>query len=276
MSVKTLPYFKWYPADAETDEVFRAMSDAQKGFFLRCLNQSWLNNGLPSDLSQLAKSMYVSPAYLSKMWKVVGLRFNIERDGRLYNGRQEEERSKAIQKSESATNSVRTRYERRSNEPLRAYESEYVSESGSSASEGEKESEKKGNFVPPMLDEYWHAFEVACAPMGAGSQDLKEAWEIYWQFMDSSVRQKAIEGLTARADNPDDPVWNGLPAGYLKGKKWERTPKPPRTNGRARESVLFPRVEPEPETDQERAAREAAYVAHLEAERKFAASGGKP
>ncbi len=35
--MKSLPFFCWYPVDAETDENFRAMTYAEVGFYLRCL-----------------------------------------------------------------------------------------------------------------------------------------------------------------------------------------------------------------------------------------------
>lgn len=108
-----LPYFRWFPADAETDEEYSAMDDAEVGFYHRCLNKSWINHGLPAVPAELARVLRVSPAYLRKMWERVGRKFEPSSDsGRLVNRRQEEERSKAVRKSEQATESIRTRYGR--------------------------------------------------------------------------------------------------------------------------------------------------------------------
>lgn len=126
---KNLPFFRWFPADAETDHNYSALTDAELGFFHRCLNRSWTNGGLPADLPELARAMRVTDAYLAKVWVRVGRCFEPSsiNPGMLINPRQEKERSHALSKSERATNSVRTRYERRTNELPRASES--VSES---------------------------------------------------------------------------------------------------------------------------------------------------
>lgn len=126
---KALPYFRWYPADAETDEKYSCLSDPELGFFHRCLNKSWINEGLPSDLDKLAAMMHVSRKYVDRMWGAVGQCFQLTEDipQRYVNRRQEEERSYARSKSQKATDSVRTRYERRTNDLPRAYESVFVS-----------------------------------------------------------------------------------------------------------------------------------------------------
>lgn len=118
--MKNLPYMRWFPADAESDEKYSSMSDEELGFFHRCLNKSWTNNGLPCEMASLAAMMRVTPRYLARVWNRVGPCW-YQSEGRLYNRRQEEERTHARSKSESASNAVRTRYERRyersANEP---------------------------------------------------------------------------------------------------------------------------------------------------------------
>ena len=69
---RKLPYFKWYPADAEMDENFRAMSDAEIGFYIRCLNHSWLNNGIPADSTERARALRSPLKYCDKQWVRVG------------------------------------------------------------------------------------------------------------------------------------------------------------------------------------------------------------
>lgn len=97
---KTLPYFRWYPADAETDEAYASMTDAELGFFHRCLNRAWVNGSLPADLDQLAFAMRVRRSYLDKIWPKVGKCFHhVEVGTRLVNRRQEEERKNAVAKS---------------------------------------------------------------------------------------------------------------------------------------------------------------------------------
>lgn len=128
-----LPYFKWYPKDCDVDEDVRAMDDRELGFYIRCLNHSWVNGSLPADVSEIARIMKSPRSYVAKIWPRVSRCFAPSEDpARLVNKRQEEERSKAIRKSEKATDSIRKRYERSSNVVPRAFtraESDSVSES---------------------------------------------------------------------------------------------------------------------------------------------------
>lgn len=130
--MKTLPYFRWYPADAETDTKYKRMTFAQRGLYHTCLNHSWINVGLPADLDELAGEIGTSRKQLDSLWAAVGKCWYQE-SGRLFNKRQEEERTHAITKSERNTRAVRTRYERTTNVggdvEQRAYVSESVSES---------------------------------------------------------------------------------------------------------------------------------------------------
>lgn len=101
---KSYPYFRWWVADAETDEAYSSLSDPELGFFHRLLNRAWVNDGLPVDLDTLAASFRVSRKYLDKMWVRVGPLF--PEDGatpaRRRNKRQEAERENCFKKSLAA------------------------------------------------------------------------------------------------------------------------------------------------------------------------------
>lgn len=125
MAKQKLAFFKWYPADADSDEEFRSMTDMELGFYIRCLNHAWMNKGLPADPNERARTLRNSRPYADRMWKRVGGRFT-EVGGRMVNPRQEEERSAAEMKSRRATDSVRTRYERSENVAIRASDSDSV------------------------------------------------------------------------------------------------------------------------------------------------------
>ena len=142
MASRDLPYFKWYPADCDTDERVRSMDDREFGFYMRCLNHSWKNDGLPGNLPDLARAMTRTPAYVERMWKRVGACF-VLREGRLVNQRQEDQRALARIKSAHNARSVRSRYERSTNEPQRAYDSESdCKDSDSKNSDKQKEPEE--------------------------------------------------------------------------------------------------------------------------------------
>ncbi len=99
---KALPYYKMYPADAETDENFRAMNDTELGFYWRCLNHAWINGSLPADPENRARTLRTTRRTADKLWDRVGKCFIETEDDhlRLVNRRQEEERDRAISKSE--------------------------------------------------------------------------------------------------------------------------------------------------------------------------------
>lgn len=88
---KKAPAFQWYPKDCDTDEDVRSMNDQEFGFYMRCLNHSWLNDGLPGDLSEVARTLHKTKNYVEKIWKRVGKKFVIS-DGRFVNPKQEEQR----------------------------------------------------------------------------------------------------------------------------------------------------------------------------------------
>lgn len=140
---KPLPYFCWYPADAETDANFCAMDDADIGFYIRCLNHAWINGGIPADPKERARVMRTQRAAADKRWLRVGKCFVIDTNypSRLVNARQESERQLAYMKSAKASESAKSRYERTANamrtqceRTARASESVFVSSSLNSIS----------------------------------------------------------------------------------------------------------------------------------------------
>jgi uncharacterized protein YdaU (DUF1376 family) len=126
---KQFPYFKWYPADAETDAEYCSMTLMERGLYHTLLNLSWLNNGLPQDPTSLQLLVKCPKDQFTKAWPKVSRCFDVAPDGKLRNKRQEEERAKAANRSSKATDAVRTRYERTTNDLPRAYDYDYVSSS---------------------------------------------------------------------------------------------------------------------------------------------------
>lgn len=139
--MKDLPYFRWWVADAEVDEKYNSLSDKELGFFHRCLNRAWINEGLPADLGELAACMHVTRGYLESVWKKVGRCF-FERDGRLYNPRQEQERAHVTSKSGQAADAANKRWSTQNVRNASAYTEAYAeSMHRARASESESESD---------------------------------------------------------------------------------------------------------------------------------------
>lgn len=85
--------FMWYPKDCDTDEHVKGMDDAEFGFYVRCLNHAWLNNGLPVEISEFARMMRKTPKQFIKLWARVSRCFFENSEKRFVNFRQEQQRA---------------------------------------------------------------------------------------------------------------------------------------------------------------------------------------
>jgi uncharacterized protein YdaU (DUF1376 family) len=111
--VKELPYFRWYPSDAQSDINYTGMTLEELGLFHLALNFSWMNDGLPDDDSQIARSLHLTVREARTVWSAIKERFPVWPDGRRRNNRQEGEREYAERKSSQATSAVRSRKDRK-------------------------------------------------------------------------------------------------------------------------------------------------------------------
>jgi len=254
---KLLPYFKWYPGDAETDENFRAMTDAEIGFYIRCLNHSWINGSLPADEKERCLILKVREKDEKKYWLRIGRCFSVNAKDprRLVNNRQELERELAEKKSKQATNAVNERELRRnarssddtSDDHLRAYESVSDYGYGSVVSSSEGEESEKGK--PPqgpgprqiIGDDSWANFADSAKSNGIDGSETDwtaAAWE--WQRLDFEQKMSAFAGLGRDIIGKE----NCLPANYLKKRMWNRRDRKP-TNGRETEAMKYLREQAE-------------------------------
>lgn len=219
------------------------MSDQELGFFHRCLNHSWINNGLPSDLNELARAMRVKRSYITKVWPRVGRCF-YESEGKLLNKRQESERAHASEKSERNTRAVRTRYERsyeRSTDELQHAgarpDSDSVSDSVSESSSGKEnlkgeisrepvpaDSNPKSTVAlqPWQRDTEFLKFQASYLQSSdaPGTQDWADAYEFAWKRLDYTQKLSAVDRAKTFG------AFISLPAKYLQRHEWTRKPRP--------------------------------------------------
>lgn len=172
--MKTLPYFRWYPADAETDAAYLSLTEAELGLFHRCLNHSWMNGGIPANSKDLAAALRISERTINRLWPKVSRMFSASTSipEKLLNPRQEEERTYATTKSERATAAVRTRYVRTTNDIPRAYESVSVSASEDKNIPSRKKSitDFDTGLTGPFFD-FWAKY-----PRKVGQDAAARAW----------------------------------------------------------------------------------------------------
>jgi hypothetical protein len=125
------------------------MDDREFGFYMRCLNHSWVNDGLPPLLAELATAIGRSHAYVAKLWPNVGKCFTPDGNGRLRNPRQETDRADAIAKSVKATTAANIKYGRTADAHANGVPRAYGSES---ESDSESEVLKKQSSVRDLRD----------------------------------------------------------------------------------------------------------------------------
>lgn len=82
---KELPYMKWYPSDFEEDEDVKLMTLEEVGFYVRCMNHAWSNNGLPNSLELIGRIFKIAnPEEVSRLWLAVGKKFELAEAKRLH------------------------------------------------------------------------------------------------------------------------------------------------------------------------------------------------
>lgn len=133
-----LPYYTMYPQDFDCDETVRLMEDCELGMFIRMLNHSWVNDGLPGNADALRRTLRYTQSDFDSRWPAVEPCFPISTDGRRRNPRQEQERSKAIEKTNKSKKAAASRWnadamptqcERIADAMTRAYDSDSDSSS---------------------------------------------------------------------------------------------------------------------------------------------------
>lgn len=221
---KKLPYYKMYPKDFDADEKVRRLDCREAGLYLFALNHAWNNDGLPGDDSEAGKVLKVSVRDFRDAWPSVKKCFIVCEDGRLRNTRQEEERSKAKEKSTKAADAAETRWsnadkhanaldepmrthsERIENAMPRAYESE--SESVITSKKPEKSKESDGWFD----SEFWPIWPVKQNRTAAKEAARKLKVEEYPAVM------AGVRAQSARIAAMERPIHAST---WLNKRRWE-------------------------------------------------------
>ncbi len=189
------------------------MTWAERGFYHWCLNYSWINNGLPAEESQIARAARMSPREFKKLWDIVGRCFtNV--DGSYRNRRQEEERTYATTKSERATASVRTRYERNANVEKQNYErtTNDLPRALARESESESESDTKTkhqhhtNGAPPMPPTIREVMPNANSEFPLTMAEIRKHDQAVDEVFVRGLVSKTIQHCLSNASFPDGKI----------------------------------------------------------------------
>lgn len=228
---KKLPYYKMYPKDFDADEKVRRLDCREAGLYLFALNHAWNNDGIPGEDEEAGKVLKVSVRDFREAWPSVKKCFTLCEDGRLRNTRQEEERSKAKEKSAKALEAAEARWSSESeskdadasDEPMRthcgrmqnAMPRAYESESASVLSF--KKTDKRKESDAWFDSEFWPLW-----PVKENKPPAKEAS----RKLTPEDRSAAIQGVrdqAAKIRAMERPIHAST---WLNNRRWEDQPAP--------------------------------------------------
>lgn len=221
------PAFQWYPKECDTDENVRMMNDSEFGFFVRCLNHAWLNDGLPDNAEDIGRALGRPTPIVEKYWIRVGKCFTIQ-DGRNRNAKQELQRKEASAFIETKKKAANARWNQsRSN--ARAYADALRMECPASASASASAKvhipeAKNVNFLAfqklyessgkALNEGDWRNCAMVAVELNHSDQYFGETINPYIQSQLSEWRAKA------------DKAFVPFPASLLKKSPWTRVSKP--------------------------------------------------
>jgi uncharacterized protein YdaU (DUF1376 family) len=235
MARNKLPYYSMYPSDFDTDEKVRGMTDEEVGFFVRCLNHSWINGSIPADLDELARILQRDSKYVHRVWRRVGRCFvsPIDQQDRLVNPRQEEERALAEQKSEKAREKVNKRWAKQHHKPYsgNAVVSDQYDPGNTLQNQNQNTPPVAPYELPEALVDAFHRLK----DLYPNATDVDFGFQIWMGYCESGVVteenvSRVFDGLSRWLESD---LWsreNGRYiqsfAKWLHGKKWLDSPAP--------------------------------------------------
>ena len=183
------PAFQWYPKDADTDENVRGMDDAEYGFYHRCLNHAWINDGLPGDLPELARIMGRPIQRVERYWVRVGRCFQIV-DGRFRNSKQEAQRTEAKAFQEKRREAANARWGNKQAECKPDASALHVESSASSSASAPANTEEKTpseskrkratTFTETKMPDEWRWFPASRGWSDSRIAEEFERFRDYW------------------------------------------------------------------------------------------------
>lgn len=203
---KELPYFRWYPADAESDFRYSSLSLAERGLFHAAINCSWVNDGLPNNEALVGKALHLTVRELRVFWPKVKECFFVSDDGKLRNKRQEEERTHATQKSVRNAFAARSRSVRSANDAQHAR----ARADSDSDSVSEYESVKVKKVVSLVFNEWWDVWSSV-----RGTARKIQAVQAWQSVVFDGSGESAIECTASYLASLDNPAKGFHPDNFI-------------------------------------------------------------
>lgn len=137
MPVERAPAFQFYPKDFLSSSKVARMSLTEIGVYMLLLSHAWLNGGLPTEVTEIAKLVKVPVPRFVKMWQGALSECFEHQHGRLVNVRLEHERQKQADHREAQSQrgkaSAAARSQRKANQTATVVEPALQPERNSSS-----------------------------------------------------------------------------------------------------------------------------------------------
>ena len=104
------PAFQWYVKDSMTDEFIRRLTLEEFGFYIKCLEAAWINDGLPERVEEIADTLLIHVRLVQRMWPKVSPKFQLI-SGRYRNPKQEDQRKQNQEYRESRRRNGKARWD---------------------------------------------------------------------------------------------------------------------------------------------------------------------
>jgi uncharacterized protein YdaU (DUF1376 family) len=234
------PYFPFYPKDWLGSASVSAMPLAAQGLYARLLSFAWLSDGLPADEDALRRLASVERVEWKRVWPLVAPLWE-ERDGRLYQGKQERVRqeqtayttAKSLAGQKGGRRSVEARTEvfgspdpRSNREAHHEAEREARGESGaeavvkpsSASASAKKRTPQPPEGADPLFARFWDAY-----PRHTGKANAEKAWRKLGP--DEDLVDTMLAALAWQRRQPswtkDGGAFIPHPASWLNQRRWE-------------------------------------------------------
>jgi hypothetical protein len=205
------------------------MDDEHFGFYVRCLNHAWLNDGLPESIEEIAQVLGRRAWKVRKLWVKVGICFELF-EKRWVNLEQESQRKSAREFVESRRRAAVSRWEQKAAKNscnARASENECITDAGAmhvecsaTASAIAKynicEMPKTADWESGFADSLRRMFDAHPVPC-----DLYSATHAYRKTLESSVNPLAVMAFSEKLHAEWCAHWES------ERKAWDGQGKPP-------------------------------------------------
>jgi hypothetical protein len=205
------PAYQWYPADADSDEVFKLMTYEQEGVYRRLLDHQWLEGSIPADPQIIASLLPKMPRdRFVEIWPLISAKFRPRVPGRLVNDKLESQRRELdkfvrVQTAKSRKGVIARRLQAKNPQPagqpvgqpvvLPETVSGFTSSSSSSSSSSSVEQRKSADADAGLVGEFSERYPVIYSRVRSGAHYRGNPVRDYPNYLELARGWPSLERL---------------------------------------------------------------------------------